>query len=218
MGKSSSYLNWSESPKKQQAREDTILDVYRKISGTRRISIDRQYWSMCGQNVNDDGSIREHGEYAHLRELGLFKPHQFYGVEIKPEWHALNLNIKGPNWLVGDFYTQMVHFSNEGKFNPAIINMDHIRMPKSGGVAYLAKILSLLTDLDIQDVLVIGNVLLKCYCYNHSFTEIPETLLTHRFFYPIRDMWNIHEEVYEYNGSNVRVESASRLGTIVLYR
>lgn len=218
MGKSSNYLNWSESSKKQLAREDTILTAYRTLAGQWSIPSDKQYWSMCGQNVNEDGTPRDHGEYLHLLEEGLYRPDQFFGVEINPVWHELNTHIKGPTWLSGDFYTQMVKYSNEDNFNPAIVNMDHIRMPKSGGAAYLAKILSLLTDLGIEDVMVVGNLLLKCYCYNHDYLEIPQTLLTHRLFAPIRDKWTIHPEIYEYNGANEKVETASRMGTILVYR
>jgi hypothetical protein len=215
MSVNTSYINWSESQRKIASRIDTIIKTYEAIFNKSSLSRNKQFWSICGQNVSDDKTPREHGEYLHLLSEGLFKPEQYFGVEKNKKWHQLNTTIEGPNWLCGDFYETMLK-QDKTTFNPAIVNVDHVKMPKVG-ISYLAKVISLLHDRKIQDVMVVCNLILECYCHKHSFIDMPSNLINHRLFYPIRDSWNMHSEIYVYDGANEN-KKTTKMGTMIIWK
>jgi hypothetical protein len=206
-----------ETKEKQCARAATIINAYRHFFKTTDIPADRQYWTMCGQNVGEDGRAWENGEYYQVSKSGLISPKQFFGVEIDPTIHTLNTSItNGPNWLEGDFLSRMLEWDDRAQFNPAIVNIDHIRFPEAAG-HYAASVLSFLTRRNIRQVMVVLNVILSCYSRKASHIEILQSVLEDRLFNPYIDQWYQHDEVYVYAGSNE--ESTNTLmGEILLFR
>ena len=210
--------DWGLSVKKHKAREDTIIKVYRHITGNSSLPPNTQHISMAGQTINEDGTPRLHSEYYHLLGAGFLKSYQFIGIEKNPDWHILNSTIKdGSLWLHGDFYTTLAGLTNRPDFKPAIINVDNILFPATGASNYLAMVLALLTELDIRDVLVVGNMMLSGYCHHHPYTDIPRTLFENRLFLGIKDKWHLHDVIYLYDGANDDTK-ATKMGTTLLWR
>ena len=208
--------DWSKSEKKIESRTDTILDAYRFLFG-QSIPADRSMWSIGGQNVNADGLVREHGEYNQLLQSGLFIPPQYFCVEKNEAWHKLNATIQdGSHWLCGDFYTRMVEYASRSDLKPSITNVDGVKMPRTGGADYLAKIMVLLSQLDIHNILVVANFTISCYCHRGKYTDIPKEVIKHRLFHPIRHKWIIHPQIYIYKGSSQG--NRTEMGSMLLYR
>ena len=149
-----------------------------------------------------------------LIKNNLIKPHQFFGVEINPEIYAANKNIKNINWIHGDFYEQMVEYSNNNTFNPAIINADMLLMPKCG-VEYLAKIMCLVTSLNIKEVMIVANFILKTRQHVSSKEEIIRRLEKEPMFQAAcyNTKWNIYDNCYQYNGTG---KTRTKMGSLIL--
>lgn len=145
--------------KKYQARFQTIIEMYRHYFG-RKMPLNRQYWTMCGLNSDDNGNLQKQSELGQMLESGLIIPKQFCGVDINKETISLNkMADKNAHWFNKDFVSQMKIAKKEGWFTPSLINADLINLPQKG-VQKIAEIMSFITDCDINNVLLVGNLML----------------------------------------------------------
>lgn len=210
-----SYTICSNSNKKSQARNDTIIEIYRSIFGIKSLPAEKQYWTMCNLCSDGSGSILRTSELGQVLESGLITPNQFFGVE-KIEWiHKQNVTVEGPNWLCGDFKKMMVEWGNNNTFGPGIINVDDVHMPRRSQT-YLAKILSFVDEMKIENVMIVSNNVLKTRHRESKHTEMPQALLLNRFFDETK--WNIHEQIYQYQGSNEKNDNFTTMGTMIIWR
>lgn len=187
-------------PKKLEAREETIIKSYRKFIGPNSIPSNKQYWTICAAQYNDEGKLLKGCEYDQLTKSGLIKPEQFYGVEMNENIHVNNVLLKLPcHFINDDFLTSMRVHQQLGIFNPAIVNFDTLLMP-SRGVKQFENILWFLSDTEtIKDVLVIGNFIVEQRRCQRSpyeiFERMNKTLLSSHF------KLKYHDRPYVYAGS-----------------
>ena len=106
---------YHKSPFKINARKENV-DSYCRISGNNSIPTEREYWTLCNWQPDDDGS-----EIMQLKKLGFLKKKQFHGVDIDKEiieqnkiWHP------DANWHCGD-WLEVIGYND---FNPAMVYLD----------------------------------------------------------------------------------------------
>ena len=131
---------WSGN-KKIIARQETIINQYRKIYNRQSIPQDKQYWTMCGNLSDNNNNINHDSEYAQIIREGLIQPHQFKGVEIDETIYKRNKQVL-PNIEIyqDDFFKTLNRQANQNQFKPAIVNADLINMPEIGAI-YISKII-----------------------------------------------------------------------------
>ena len=203
-------------PKKTQARHQTIIEAYRELFG-EKLPKARQYWTLCSQQVAEDGQILSGSELEQVLDSGLISVSQFCGVDR--ERHVIDLNSKHipkARWYCDDFYSCL---SKARLFRPAIVNCDLIVMPKTGA-PLIGDVISLLTRRGIKDAMVIANFVLKTRYQKDVgaakiFAELNE-VQNFRFFFS-RGGWKIYRagQVYSYDGTK---RTSARMGSIIFYR
>lgn len=199
--------------KKYRAREETIIEPYRKYFGYS-LPTEKQYWTMCGDCSNDQGTLREGSEPDQLLKSGLIQPQQFHGVEINDAFYSHNKQITNPplNWYHNDFYQTMVESINRNQFNPGIINADLILMPEKG-IPYFSRIMYLLTH-NATSVMLVGNLILRNRGMEVHWNNIVSRLEKNSLFQVSVNTgkWKFDDKVYVYNGSG---QNKTVLGTII---
>jgi hypothetical protein len=208
--------SWSSSqrPQKQLARQATIIEPYRSLFG-HSIPQDRQYWTLCGQCVQN-GEWQTGCEPDQILESGLISsPTQFHGVEKNESWHQENIGVKNKfHFYHNDFYQQMVEAHLAGNFRPAIINADFFRTPITEANNY-AEILQFLTEHDYNSVMVVGNFALRT---SHRAAFSPEIIMEELnkqgpFRLAMKNgNWNFDQTCFEYCSSKLK------MGTVIFYR
>jgi len=214
--KSQLNMHYEACPKKLEARQQTIINVHRKLFGNS-IPKDKQYWSICGRCSYENGKLVNLCEPDQLIKAKLIRPQQFYGVEIEPTIYQFNKNSnRDINWLLGDFYDTMVEYSNHNKFNPAIINCDMLLMPKCG-VEYLSRILHFITSLKIKNVMIVCNMIMKTRQHVAKAEDIISGLEKESCFQASMNEcdWKIYNQFYWYNGTG---KTRTKMGTIILFK
>lgn len=180
---------------KQDARQNTIIDLYRLYFCNALPSV-KQYWTTCGLCFNTPGS-----ELDQMLQSGLITPEQFYGVDRKEDIIEQNKKLVDSHWFHGDFIDQ-IQLAED--FNPGIIDVDIIHLKKKGSV-YLGRLLSYLTDIDVSDFMVVANMML---CNPHHGIEIydgneiiEEMSKVNSFQYAwLSGKWRLHPDRFEYVG------------------
>jgi hypothetical protein len=86
---------------KFKARYDTVIDLYRKISGNYKIPDNQSYITLCASQVKN-GCIHPKSELNQLYNEGLITYDQFYGIDIDDETIKQNKVIKGSHWICDD--------------------------------------------------------------------------------------------------------------------
>ena len=209
------YPNWS-CTKKVKSRDETIISMYRSIFRKDCIPLDKQYWTMCGQNSNEDGSIRINCEFDQITSSGLIKPSQFFGVERDFFIHSMNKKVSSEaNWVNGDFYDSIVIEDNKNNFKPAIVNIDNVKMPHSGGIDYASRILSVV-DVSSSYVMVVCNLILKCYSNKYEYSDMVDCLYGNRIFQKISNRWKVYGYCYVYDGSNDG--KTTEMGSLIFWK
>jgi hypothetical protein len=209
-------MHYGACPKKLEARYQTIIKVYRDHYGKQAIPSSSQYWSICGRCSYDMGKMEENCEPDQLIKYKLIKPNQFYGVEISPEIYEFNKSCNNEiNWFLGDFYDQMVEYSNHNKFEPAIVNADILLMPKCG-VEYFSKVMHFLNS-SAKNVMLIGNFIMKARHQVATIKDIVNGLEKEPCFQDSMSSrkWIIHNEIYLYNGTG---KTRTKMGSVILFK
>ena len=205
---------WDD-PKKLEAREHTIVEIYREHFG-ESLPPDKQYWTMCGAHFN--GNNKLDGELMHAVNAGVIEPRQFRGVDKEASIIRKNAEVyPETTWINDDFYWAMASAADRGEFNPAIVNYDGVMM-KRGGARYLNKLIMLIDDETGAKVpmLLLANFMLNnphggdaMDDSNAVFEEIQRNC-------PRLHEWSVLRWCYPYSGSGKR--SHTKMCTFVFMK
>jgi hypothetical protein len=211
--------NWN-CPKKLAARQETIIDEYRRLFNRKSIPSSKQYWTMSGQCTDKNGTYLEGCELYQIVQEGLITPDQFYGVEINPEIVEDNKKaFPNTNWICSDFLEAMLVAKGEGNFNPAIVNADMVNLPLNVSY-YLTDMMSLLSGCSGNIMLVVNMILEygSIKSRSRSVEAIIEELNKIPSFSNImrRGGWKFDQKAYIYGGTGQ--ESRSTMETVVFYK
>lgn len=190
--------DWS-SEKKLLARYETIISQYQNIFGTSTIPENKEYWTMCGKCGDNTGKLINGCELDQIINYKLIStPKQFHGVEIDGSVYRINSGTKiDANWYNNDFYNQL----SRTQINPAIVNVDTVRMPEKGA-AYFSKIMFLLGYKNVTNAMVIWNSIIKIRSHQSSVEDmIKEIEENEHFQSAYRKGWKMVEASYTYTGS-----------------
>jgi hypothetical protein len=214
--KSQLKMHYGACPKKLEARYQTIIKTYRDHYGKQSIPKNSQYWSICGRCSYEMNKLEDNCEPDQLIKAKLIKPNQFFGVEINPEIYEFNKSNKGMNWFLGDFYEQMVEYSNYNIFSPAIVNIDMLLMPKCG-VEYFARIMSFLSSIKTKNIMVVANFIIKTRQHVAHKEDIVKRLEREPLFQNSMSInkWRIYNQFYWYNGTG---KTRTKMGSIILFK
>lgn len=234
-----STFSGSNSDSKAIARMETIIKPYREIFGIDKIPKNQQYWSLCGLHVDKNGDIPVGAESRQFVELGLLNWDQFNGIDRDQD--IINTNkkfIPKSHWYNGDFYEVLKEEHYEkNNFNPAIIYADFISMNKVG-VNMTADIMSLVSGISKNGVLLVSNIMLNNPREDGGFKYykiLNDNNFRDECMNKIRDEFYAHEDMsylmtdggwkhwrfqgdktYSYPGVSERARTM--MGTIVFYR
>ncbi len=210
---------WSGN-KKIIARQETIINKYRKIYNRQSIPQDKQYWTMCGNLSDNNNNINPDSEYAQIIREGLITPEQFKGVEIDETIYNRNKQVL-PNIEIyqDDFFKTLNRQANQKQFNPAIVNADLINMPEIGAI-YISKIIALLSMIPGEIMLVANLVLDSPYISPNSkkqdLDRFLHNLLKQHKFNAFKHYWNYDNECYKYAGN--REHSRTSMGSYIFWK
>ncbi len=210
---------WSGN-KKIIARQETIINQYRKIYNRQSIPQDKEYWTMCGNLSDNNNNINHDSEYAQIIREGLIQPHQFRGVEIDETIYKRNKQVL-PNIEIyqDDFFKTLNRQANQNQLNPAIVNADLINMPEIGSM-YISKIMALLSMMHGEVMLVANLVLDSPYISpNRKKQDMDRfliNLLNQHKFNSFKHNWNFNNECYKYAGN--REHSRTSMGSYIFWK
>lgn len=155
------YKNWGESSK-ITARNDTIVEIYHKITKNKHLPMDKEYWTMCGRCVDITHTLIKGCEFDHMTSLNIITPQQFHGVERDKNIARLNMSMTSGHWYQGDFITTLSQYAK----NPGIINFDAPQTPillgRKDNVYGLVSLLKEIQLMDVHECLLIVNMTLQC--------------------------------------------------------
>jgi len=206
--------NWG-CPKKQKAREDTVIVPYRNRYGWS-VPKGFQYWTLCGLCAKD-GKLAQGCELDHVTKEGLITSDQFYGVEIQSSIHEQNKVIKGPHWFHNRINQEIINHKTAKDFKPAIVNFDMISYPNNCANEFGSMML-ILSRLK-HPVMLIGNFVLKAWVHERKDSDfiIEQLNKTPQVSAALEIAdWEYDRKCYEYYGADKK--SKSILGTIVLHK
>jgi len=210
---------WSGN-KKIIAREETIINQYRKIYNRQSIPQDKQYWTMCGNLSDNNNNLNQDSEYSQIIREGLITPNQFRGVEIDDTIYNRN-KIVLPNIEIykDDFFKTLNRQANQNQFNPAIVNADLINMPEIGAI-YISKIIALLSMMPGEIMLVANLVLDSPYISptrkKQDIDRFLINLKNQHKFNAFKHHWNFNNECYKYAGN--REHSRTSMGSYIFWK
>lgn len=193
------------SDQKKEARKETIIDCYKKLIGRDCLPSEKQYWTMCGRMDTGDEEFERnlHCEYEQVLNSGLIVPAQFRGVDNSEDYINKN-KVLYPDlvFYCNDFMRQVYHSFAEADFNPGIVNVDMVYMPKKAA-SYSAEMLYFIEGQGIKDIMVVCNLMLNnprrgegdIEIYKHDdFYELLKSESKWRY---CQHYWNFYD-AYEY--------------------
>lgn len=210
---------WSGN-KKIIARQETIINQYRKIYNRQSIPQDKQYWTMCGNLSDNNNHLNQDSEYSQIIREGLITPNQFRGVEIDDIIFNRNKQVL-PHIEIykDDFFKTLNRQANQNQFNPAIVNADLINMPEIGAI-YISKIIALLSMMPGEIMLVANLVLDSPYISptrkKQDIDRFLINLKNQHKFNAFKHHWNFDNECYKYAGN--REHSRTTMGSYIFYK
>lgn len=207
------------SPRKQQARFDTIIEFYRSHFSLKKLPFNKQYWSMAAQCVNNNGhkgTLLPNAELHQLVMAKLIYPYQFHGVDHNEDVFQANCLYEGSNWYRGDFYDALSEaLDKDPEFNPGIVNVDTVSEPRAG-VELFSKVLHRLAH--INDVLFVGNFIMKNRGNWHTLNDLMKILQANPKFRQVAPylQWDENRTLYTYYGSTKGKRTV--MTTIMMWR
>ena len=210
---------WSGN-KKIIARQETIINQYRKIYNRQSIPQDKQYWTMCGNLSDNNNHSNQDSEYSQIIREGLITPNQFRGVEIDDTIYNRNKQVL-PHIEIykDDFFKTLNRQANQNQFHPAIVNADLINMPEIGAI-YISKIIALLSMMPGEIMLVANLVLDSPYISptrkKQDIDRFLINLKNQHKFNAFKHHWNFDNECYKYAGN--REHSRTTMGSYIFYK
>ena len=210
---------WSGN-KKIIARQETIINQYRKIYNRHSIPQDKQYWTMCGNLSDNNNNLNQDSEYSQIIREGLISPNQFRGVEIDETIYNRNKQVL-PHIEIykDDFFKTLNRQANQNQFAPAIVNADLINMPEIGAT-YISKIIALLSMMPGEIMLVANLVLDSPYISpvrkKQDINRFLVNLKNQHKFNAFKHHWNFNNECYKYAGN--REHSRTSMGSYIFWK
>lgn len=193
---------------KIQARQDTIIDMYRKLFKQCSIPKDKDYITLCAKQV--EGNKLENGsELKQLLDSKLISSKQFYGVDTDEPTIKMNKIIKNAKWICSDLLSFLMDNINE--LNPAIINIDSVFCSKKKITDLLSDVMLLLYENNKRNCMIVANFIIN-NPYNHSnkieelvnqeIEEYHKNLLGNRFYRDmIKEGWKQYPKHYIYSST-----------------
>ena len=111
----------------------------------------------------------------------------------------------------------MAEYSNKHEFNPAIVNVDMVYMPKRGS-SYFAKILQLLTTAkEAKEVILVGNFVMESRHWRSSIDDIIDGLEKQPCFqFSMHNgNWELGDQYYTYLGTG---GDSTTMSTIIYHK
>lgn len=193
--------------RKEQSRQDTIIDAYRNTFNRDSIPDDRQYWTLCNFQADEQGNIPEASEVGQLTDSGLIKMNQVYGVDFYQNIIDHNkTHIPEANWFCGELYEKITEHIDI--FHPSIINIDLNCMVRRS-IIISTKVLNLLNSMILNDVMMVLNVMVTNPRQKNSLTldilnnMFIEKFLNNNTFLVNANDWNVYgdDKLYSYHGT-----------------
>ncbi len=170
-----SCIDSAKCPRKANARDNTIIKLYRKFF-QYSLPSDKEYWTLAGPCYDGETS-----EPFQVRDAGLITLSQYHGIDNSKDIIRKNQQaIPDANFHYGDFVEEMLIAESEKRFSPGIINADYTNMVKYA-VSNTGEILHLLHRASIKDIMLLVN-----YPINNSRQGVPD--------YDIESLENIANE------------------------
>ena len=197
-------------PRKYEARFQTITQAYRELFGDV-VPQEKQYWSMCALNACD-GKISPSSELGQAMTYGLVSASQFYGVDVSHAVIAANReSCSEAHWICSDIIDAVYRYGRMKRLNPAIMNIDTMNM-SAGAISLISRSMLALSEYDVHDVMVTGNVMLNNPHGVEWIDEREATLRAEKVYTKLkRDStlkaawmyggWNLHPGCYIYHGT-----------------
>jgi len=215
---------YGKCPRKHQARDLTVVQAYRNLTGLRSIPKDQQYWTLCGPLADSTGGLQPGCELIHVLEAGLLlRPSQFHGVERLEEVHLASLAAvrgafrgKQPNLYHGEFHTVLEQALSRKALKPAIVNLDTLYEPTSAAVL-LGQVLHLLNYVP-GPKMVILNVIVDNprYGRRHSMQRLVEAVRSDAFcHHQLGFGWVESDQGLIYAGTG---KTSVKMGTTIFYQ
>lgn len=208
--------------RKHRARQETVIDAYRSLTGLQAVPRNLEYWTLCGDMSDDDGGLQPTCELNHVLSEGLIIPAQFRGVERLPEVQepteraVRKVYGKGPKVYFGELTKVLDRSLAAGTLRPAIVNLDTILEPMAAA-RLLGSVLDTLNHVE-GSVMVVLNVIMerKHLGVNHTFRVLVDALASSPFCQVQLRGWSESDWGYRYRGTGKR--SHTIMGTTVFYR
>lgn len=205
------YQTIYKNTRKLDSRYNTIIKYYRD-KYKQSLPIDKQYYSICAQCSDEEGNIIEGCELHQLLDSSFIAAEQFHGIDIDPEVYNLNTkNTSGAHWYNGSLIDVIAVQAAKLNFNPGVINIDTLNMPKRG-VKLLADLLFLTRN--IPECMYVGNFILFTRGKYSAPEEIINCLNKEDVMKYVDIEWD--GTCYLYGGSFG--DKKTLMGTIILYR
>ena len=149
---------------KKVAWRDAVINIYRKVMGKSSLPRDKQYWTMPNKIYDSSflmgGRLLRGCEFDQIIRSGLVQPEQCHGVERVQEIYDNNLKVPLVHSYLGDFLDTMDEAAGGKAYNPGVVMYDSVEFPDTRE-DYFPRILYFLTVLDIRDVLLVWNFVIK---------------------------------------------------------
>lgn len=214
-------------PKKLQARLDSVITPWRELTGLHALPEGHQYWTLCGNLTSEHlpEQLDPGCELRQMQNVGLITSNQFHGVEQQPAVQAANAlavlheypnPATRPHLYTGDIVRVFDTASKQKDFHPAIVNVDTPASPKFG-FNLLAGVLSVLNCLDYP-VMVIWNVVVEDRLkgkYRNNWSQV-EHYREHEFLFHTLKSGN-WEGLGQHGYDGTSAKSVSKMMSFAFY-
>ena len=216
--------NFNQYSNKSQARQDTIIDMYRSLFKKNSIPKFQDYITLCANQVEGD-ELENGSELKQLINSNFISLNQFYGVDIDKSTIEINKAVGGANWVYSDLLSFLI--DNMDKLNPALINIDSVFYDKRKITELLSDVLLLISENYNSDCMVVSNFVLNnpYLCSNINSDKMKEViekevkeyqtnLLSNRFYRDtVKVGWKQYHKHYVYSSTG-----KACMATFVYYR
>ena len=204
--------NFNQYSNKSQARQDTIIDMYRSLFKKNSIPKSQDYITLCAKQV--EGNELENGsELKQLINSKFISIGQFYGVDIDESTIEMNKAVGGANWVCSDLLSFLI--DNMDKLNPALINIDSVFYDKRKIAELLSDVLLLISENYHGNCMVVSNFVINnpYLCSNtgnekmqdvilREVEEYQRSLLSNRFYKDtVKEGWKQYPKHYIYSST-----------------
>lgn len=208
-------------PRKFKARDKTIVQAWRNLTGLTSIPAGRQYWTLCGPMAAPEGGLQEGCELRHVLDAGLLRTaDQFHGVERDAGTHASNQKVTQglevqPNLHLGEIHEVLRDAHAAGNFRPAIVNLDTLFMPEKAA-RLLGEVLYVVNHVP-GPVMVVLNTILHGRYLKFTMSDLVKAVERDSFCaHQLSYGWLESEEGFTYMGTGGG--RGVKMGTVIYFQ